>query len=105
MSNILELNIALYSHRHEADQDYNHLGQLEEVELLLLDTALPLLLSPEVIKLNKVNNTIEKKNIILWFSPDMHMPYVLPLYDCLTEAVENLLLVEPFPLSGAETRP
>ena len=63
MSNILELNIALYSHRHEADQDYNHLGQLEEVELLLLDTALPLLLSPEVIKLNKVNNTIEKKTL------------------------------------------
>ena len=52
MSNILELNIALYSHRHEADQYDNHLGQLEEVELLLLDTALPLLLSPEVIKLN-----------------------------------------------------
>ena len=33
------------------------------------------------------------------------MPYVLTLYNCLTEAVENLLLIEPFPLSGAETRP
>ena len=52
---IEHLNVfcSVYSHRHEADQDDNHLGQLEEIELLLLHTALPLLLSP-------VNITIEK---------------------------------------------
>ena len=46
--------VMLYLHRHEADQYDYHLGQLEEVELLLLHTALPLLLTPEVI--TSVNN-------------------------------------------------
>ena len=48
------IKYSCYLHRHEADQDDHHLGQLEEVELLLLDTALPLLLPPEVI--TSVNN-------------------------------------------------
>ena len=33
------------------------------------------------------------------------MPYVLPLYHGLPEAVEHLLFVESLPLAGAETRP